>query len=97
MPVLKFCAECCFDTPHDLNGNCLTCWTKKIKAVMSSKVEPVIEKPKMEEIKMGTKINFRVTINQNGKVYEYARFCSNFKELQDLINVIKKDHWDVEQ
>lgn len=46
---------------------------------------------------MNAKINFRMVIEQGSRKYEYARFCSNFKEVQNLIDVIKKDHWDVEQ
>jgi hypothetical protein len=47
--------------------------------------------------KMNAKINFRMVIEQGSRKYEYARCCSNFKEVQNLIDVIKKDHWDVEQ
>jgi hypothetical protein len=46
---------------------------------------------------MNAKINFRMVIEQGSRKYEYARCCSNFKEVHNLIDVIKKDHWDVEQ
>jgi len=40
-------------------------------------------------------IRIRLFVKDHGKVYEYQRIASNFKDLDSLIELIKKEHWDL--
>lgn len=95
MPIMKYCDVCCKEMPHDRNGNCLECWVKKIKETMNG--SKILVGNVEEVVKLRNEIRFRLTIKQGVKSYEYFRFCNNFKELDELLLKIKKEHWDVEQ
>jgi hypothetical protein len=44
MPTLKYCDICAKHTPHDKNGNCLSCWVVEIKRRLVKKNEEDDEK-----------------------------------------------------